>query len=100
MPRIISIQLLVNDFGNLGSHIQQAFIYPAVQNMLLAARTLYLGATLTRCFAVRDGPRRRCPNCGPEKRVGHARAGKKLMIPPVRFSAKRMSQRRALPMCQ
>jgi len=29
MPRIISIQLLVNDFGNLGSPIQQASIYPA-----------------------------------------------------------------------
>jgi hypothetical protein len=29
MPRIISIQLLVNDFENLGSHIQQASIYPA-----------------------------------------------------------------------
>jgi hypothetical protein len=26
MPRIISIQLLVNDFGNLGSHIQQAHL--------------------------------------------------------------------------
>jgi nitroreductase len=50
MPRIISIQLLVNDFGNLGSPIQQASIYPAVQNMLLAARALYLGATLTRCI--------------------------------------------------
>ena len=50
MPRIISIQLLVNDFGNLGSHIQQASIYPAVQNMLLAARALYLGAILTRCI--------------------------------------------------
>jgi len=46
MPRIISIQLLVNDFGNLGSPIQQASIYPAVQNMLLAARALGLGATL------------------------------------------------------
>src|ERR1700758_1776525 len=50
-------------------------------------------------------PRRRCPNCGPEKRVGHARPGKKLMIPPVRFSTKqqprlgrptRMSQHRGL----
>ena len=41
MPRIISIQLLVNDFGNLGSPIQQASIYPPVQNMLLAARALY-----------------------------------------------------------
>src|SRR5580704_14166377 len=47
-------------------------------------------------------PRRRCPNCGPEKRVGHTRPGKKLMIPPVRFSAKqqprlgRMSQHRGL----
>src|SRR5580693_6123325 len=50
-------------------------------------------------------PRRRCPNCGPEKRVGHVRPGKKLMIPPVRFSAKqqprlgrskRMSQHRGL----
>jgi nitroreductase len=50
MPRIISSQLLVNDFGNLGSPIQQASIYPAVQNMLLAARALYLGATLTRCI--------------------------------------------------
>ena len=50
MPRIISIQLLVNDFGNLGSPIQQASIYPAVQNMLLAARALYLGATLIRCI--------------------------------------------------
>ena len=50
MPRIISIQLLVNDFGNLGSSIHQASIYPAVQNMLLAARALYLGATLTRCI--------------------------------------------------
>ena len=46
MPRIISIQLLVNDFGNLDSPIQQASIYPAVQKMLLAARPLYLGATL------------------------------------------------------
>jgi hypothetical protein len=52
MPRIISIQLLVNDFGNLGSPIQQASIYPAVQNMLLAARALYLGATLTRCICI------------------------------------------------
>jgi len=50
MPRIISIQLLVNDFGNLGSPIQQASIYPAVQNMLLAARALYLGATLTTLY--------------------------------------------------
>src|ERR1700736_1230541 len=50
-------------------------------------------------------PRRRRPNCGPEKRVGHARPGKKLMIPPVRFSAKqqprlgrskRMSQHRGI----
>jgi hypothetical protein len=40
MPRIISIQLLVNDFGNLGSSIQQASIYPAVQNMLLTAKAL------------------------------------------------------------
>jgi|HubBroStandDraft_6_1064221.scaffolds.fasta_scaffold405927_3 nitroreductase len=52
MPRIISIQLLVNDFGNLGSPIQQASIYPAVQNMLLAARALYLGTTLTRCICI------------------------------------------------
>ena len=52
-----------------------------------------------------ERPRRRCSNCGPEKRVGHARPGKKLMIPPVRFSAKqqprlgrsiRMSQHRGL----
>jgi nitroreductase len=50
MPRIISIQLLVNDFGNLGSPIQQASIYPAVQNMLLAARALGLGATLTTLY--------------------------------------------------
>jgi nitroreductase len=50
MPRIISIQLLVNDFGNLGSPIKQASIYPAVQNMLLAARALYLGATLTTLY--------------------------------------------------
>jgi nitroreductase len=50
MPRIISIQLLVNDFRNLGSPIQQASIYPAVQNMLLAARALYLGATLTTLY--------------------------------------------------
>src|ERR1700719_1550043 len=50
MPRIISIQLLVDDFGNLGSPIQQASIYPAVQNMLLAARTLGLGATLTTLY--------------------------------------------------
>jgi nitroreductase len=52
MPRIISIQLLVNDFGNLDSPIQQASIYPAVQNMLLAARALYLGAPLTRCICI------------------------------------------------
>ncbi len=50
MPRIISIQLLVNDFENLGSHIQQASIYPAVQNMLLAARALYLGAIVTTLY--------------------------------------------------
>src|SRR5260370_7182005 len=50
MERIISIQLLVNDFGNLGSPIQQASIYPAVQNMLLAARALGLGATLTTLY--------------------------------------------------
>jgi nitroreductase len=50
MPRIISIQLLVNDFRNLGSPIQQASIYPAVQNMLLAARALGLGATLTTLY--------------------------------------------------
>ena len=50
MQRIISIQLLVNDFGNLGSPIQQASIYPAVQNMLLAARALGLGATLTTLY--------------------------------------------------
>ena len=31
---------------------KQASIYPAVQNMLLAARALYLGATLTRCICI------------------------------------------------
>ena len=45
------------------------------------------------------------PTAAPEKRVGHARPGKKLMISPVRFSAKqqprlgrsiRMSQHRGL----
>jgi hypothetical protein len=34
-------------------------IYPAVQNMLLAARALGLGATLTTLFAVREGGRDR-----------------------------------------
>ena len=55
MPRIISIQLLVNDFGNLGSPIQQASIYPAVQNMLLAASARPRRDIDDALFAIREG---------------------------------------------
>jgi len=45
--------------GGTPTRASGSSIYPAVQNMLLAARALGLGATLTTLYLVREGGRGR-----------------------------------------